>query len=233
VNNRQIFIFLSAVAAIAIGLASLQAPDEDLRVDRSKIDEIPVTVFRSAQGKEGPVILIAHGFAGSQQLMQPMAATLAHSGYTAVTFDFAGHGRNEQPLSGGIKDFTKSEAALNAEIARMIQFAHTLSGGDQPLGLVGHSMASNLVIHAAIGRDDVAGVVALSAFGTGVTATEPRNLLVIDGAWEPEAVKEAGLRIINAASSGPAQEHVAYGDVEQGTARRFVLAGGAEHIGVI
>ena len=79
-NNRQIFIFLSAVAAIAIGLASLQALDEDLRVDHSKIDEIPVTVFRSAQGKEGPVILIAHGFAGSQQLMPPMAATLAHSG---------------------------------------------------------------------------------------------------------------------------------------------------------
>ena len=55
------------------------------------VDGIPATVFRPASGPPGPVVVIAHGFAGSQQLMRSFAATLARNGYVAVTFDFAGH----------------------------------------------------------------------------------------------------------------------------------------------
>ncbi len=39
-----------------------------------------------------PSSWIAHGFAGSQQLMRSYAVAFARNGYVVVTFDFAGHG---------------------------------------------------------------------------------------------------------------------------------------------
>jgi dienelactone hydrolase len=236
-NTRAILVFLAAAVAVATGLWLLLAPTSDLRIEASKVDGIPVTLFRPASAPPGPVIVIAHGFAGSQQLMQPTAVTLAHAGYTAVTFDFAGHGRNARPLAGGVKDHEQSARLLGEEIGAMIRFASTLPGAGPPdkprLGLVGHSMAAILIINSAIHNDAVAGVVAFSNFGSGATASEPKNLLVIDGAWEASALKNDALRIVGMASGAAPRERVTYGDMALGAARRLAYAEGAEHIGVI
>jgi dienelactone hydrolase len=236
-NILSVIVFLAGALAVATALWWLLAPTADLRIETSQVDEMPVTLFRPASGPPGPVILIAHGFAGSQQLMQPAAETLAHAGYTAVTFDFAGHGRNARPLAGGFKDHNESARVLSAEIDRMIRFASTLPGAGPPdkprLGLVGHSMASILIVNSAIHNDAVAAVAAFSNFGSEATASEPKNLLVIDGAWEASALKNDGLRIVGMASGGAPQERVTYGEMARGTARRVVFAAGAEHIGVI
>jgi dienelactone hydrolase len=236
-NIRAIIVFLAAAVAVATGLWLLLAPTADLRIEASQVDGIPVTLFRPANGPPGPVIVIAHGFAGSQQLMQPVAVTLAHAGYTAVTFDFAGHGRNARPLAGGIKDHDQSARLLGTEIDTMIRFASTLPGAGPPdrpkLGLVGHSMAAILIVNSALHNDAVAGVVAFSNFGSGATASEPKNLLVIDGAWEASALTNDGLRIVGMASGAAPQQRVTYGEMARGTARRLVFAEGAEHIGVI
>ncbi|WP_294534538.1 alpha/beta fold hydrolase [uncultured Rhodoblastus sp.] len=235
-HTRAFIVFLAAALAVATGLWSLLAPTADLRVEALRVDDIPVTIFRPSSAPPGPVIVIAHGFAGSQQLMQPAAVTLAHSGYTAVTFDFAGHGRNARPLAGGVKDHEESARVLGSEIDRMIRFASTLPGAglEKPrLGLVGHSMAAILIVNGAIHNDAVAGVVAFSNFGSGATASEPNNLLVIDGAWEASALKNDGLRIVGLASGEPPRERFTYGEMARGTARRLVYAEGAEHIGVI
>ncbi|MBB4197226.1 hypothetical protein GGD83_001012 [Rhodoblastus sphagnicola] len=159
--------------------------------------------------------------------------TLAHAGYTAVTFDFAGHGRNARPLSGGIKNHDESARLLGEEIDKMIRFGLTLPGAGPRLGLVGHSMAAILIINSAVRNDAVAGVVAFSNFGSNATASEPRNLLVIDGAWEAAALKNDALRIVAMASGAAPRERVTYGEMARGTARRLAYAEGAEHIGVI
>ena len=230
INN---LCLIATAAAIGLALVRLLAPEANVRVELSRLGDIPVSVFRPLSTADGPVVVVAHGFAGSQQLMQPMAMTLASAGYTAVTFDFAGHGRNATPLSGGIKDMAESTRALLAEIDRVAIYARGLGAPGRPIALVGHSMAADLVVQYAMGRNDIAAVVALSVFGGGVTATEPRNLLVVDGAWEPAMLTDAGYRIAGMAANGLARERVTYGDLAAGTARRFVLAAGAEHIGVI
>ena len=213
------------------GLALLGARG-GVTIEKIQVGEIPATLFRPEHLPNGHVALIAHGFAGSQQLMQPMAMTLAHSGYTAVTFDFAGHGRNARPMRGGVKDMQESTRTLLAEIDEMTAFARGLSGG-MPIALVGHSMAADLIVQYAMDRTDIGAVAALSVFGAGVTREQPRNLIVITGAWEPAMLTEAAARIAGLAAEGPARERVTYGDFAQGTARRYVLAEGAEHIGVI
>ena len=213
------------------GLALLGARG-GVTIEKIQVGEIPAILFRPEHLPNGHVALIAHGFAGSQQLMQPMAMTLAHSGYTAVTFDFAGHGRNARPMRGGVKDMQESTRTLLAEIDEMTAFARGLSGG-MPIALVGHSMAADLIVQYAMDRTDIGAVAALSVFGAGVTREQPRNLIVITGAWEPAMLTEAAARIAGLAAEGPARERVTYGDFAQGTARRYVLAEGAEHIGVI
>jgi dienelactone hydrolase len=233
IRNARILVFLVALLAIATGLWSLLSTSADLKIEATQVDEMPVTVYRPASGPPGPAIVIAHGFAGSQQLMQPTAVTLARAGYTAVTFDFAGHGRNTRPLAGGIKDHAESARLLGSEIERMIRFALTLPGAGPRVGLVGHSMAAILIIDSAIANESVAGVAVFSNFGSKATASEPKNLLIVDGAWEASMLKDDARRIIAMASGAAPQERVTYGDMAKGTARRLAYAEGAEHIGVI
>jgi len=125
-------------AALGIALWSLFALAElrmDLSVSASHVSSIPVTIFRSQAPETSPVVVIAHGFAGSQQLMQPIAVTLARNGYIAVTFDFAGHGRNPLPLAGGLTDMAASTRLLLAEIGEVAQFAMTLAAPTAALRL--------------------------------------------------------------------------------------------------
>ena len=236
-NLLSALIFL-AIGAVLAGLWGLTREFAGVAIAPARIGAIPVIVFRpqvtsGAAAQARPVVVIAHGFAGSQQLMQPIALTLARNGFVAVTFDFAGHGRNPQAMPGGIADLARSTQALLGEIDAVAAFARALPGVDGRLALVGHSMASDLVVADAMKDPGVAATAALSLFGRDVAVDNPRNLLVVDGAWEPAMLTDAGFRIVGMAATGAARERVTYGDFAAGTARRFVLAAGAEHIGVL
>ena len=66
----------------------------------------------------------------------------------------------------------------------------------------------------------------------------PRNLLSVYGSIEPAMVQSFGRRLVAGpdATDEDAQGVVpgrTYGRIEDGSARRFVLASGAEHIGVL
>jgi dienelactone hydrolase len=227
------FVAFGAILAIILSVREISRASHGLSETAIRVGSIPVTVFRPVDAPPSPAVVIAHGFAGSQQLMQPMAMTLARNGYIAVTFDFAGHGRNAEPLAGGIADMEKSTNALLAEIGTVVAFARALPGSDNRLAVVGHSMASDLVVEYSMKDPQIEATAALSLFGRDVTATNPKNLIVIDGAWETSMLTDAGFRIVGMAAEGPARERVTYGDVARGDGRRFVLAADAEHIGVL
>ena len=96
------FIGLIATVAISIGLFQLQQGAEGLSITKTSVGKTPLTIFKLQSTAPAPIVVIAHGFAGSQQLMQPFAETLARNGYIAVTFDFLGHGRNPAPMRGDV-----------------------------------------------------------------------------------------------------------------------------------
>jgi dienelactone hydrolase len=228
-----VWIALFSIIAIVISTLEIVRHTDGLRIETTTIGKIPATIFKPATNGRTPVVVVTHGFAGSQQMMQPMATTLARNGYVAVTFDFAGHGRNRTPLSGGIVDLAASTRVLLDEIDQIVRFARTLPEYDGRLALVGHSMASELVVQYAMENPGVDAVAALSLFGRAVTPQSPRNLIVIDGAWEPSVLKDAASRIVSEAAGKPARERMTYGDFALGAARRYAYAAGAEHIGVI
>jgi predicted alpha/beta-hydrolase family hydrolase len=231
----RLAVALAAVALIAFSLLRLEAAGEGVEVTRHFVGRIPVTAFTPvAPGGPRPVVVVAHGFAGSQQLMQPFALTLARRGYLVLTFDFPGHGRNPVPMAGGLVDFAASTRALLDALGEVAVAARTWPGGDGRLALLGHSMASDIVIRRAMADPAVLSTVALSAYSPVVTADSPRNLLVVDGALEPRMLHEEGLRIAGLALGGAkAAEGRTYGDFAAGTARRFALADGVEHISVL
>jgi len=228
----RILLVLAVVAVIA-GLWELHAATDGLEVRRLWLGPIPVTVFRPDGGVPAPVVVIAHGFAGSQQLMLPFALTLAHNGYTAVTFDFPGHGRNPEPMRGGLADQAESHRVVLESLAQVVAFAKTLPGEDGRIALLGHSMASDIVVSQALADPSIAATVAVSLFSPAVTPAGPRDLLVIDGALEPAMLTDEGRRVVGMVAGGPVQERVTYGDMAKGTARRLSLSGGVEHIGVL
>jgi hypothetical protein len=80
---------------------------------------------------------------------------------------------------------------------------------------------------------DVAATVAVSLFSPVVTASSPRNLLVIVGALEPAMLREEGLRIANLAAGGGTVAGQTYRYFLDGTARRLAVVHGVEHIGVL
>ena len=221
-----------AAAAILAGLWHLEAAEAGLVVAPGWVGTIPVTVFARSAAEPAPVVVVAHGFAGSQQLMLPFATTLAQNGFRVVTFDFPGHGRNLAPLTGGLADNEARNAVLMGALDAVVGFAHGLPGGGQ-MALLGHSMASDIVVRYARAHPDIQATVAVSLFSPGVTAASPRNLLVIAGALEPAMIRDEGLRIARMTGGDAAQQRVTYGRFEDGTARRSTLSGGVEHIGVL
>ncbi len=235
-RSRTVWRLIVAVAAVlgaAIALWNLQAATDGLSIQADHAGPIPLTVFRPAAAGRAPVVVIAHGFAGSRQLMQPFALTLAHAGYIAVTFDFPGHGRNPTRLNGGISDDKAAAACLLDAIDQVVAYARARPDGDGRLALLGHSMASDTVVQYGRTHPDIDATIAVSAFVRGADPGLPRDLLVIVGALEPAFLHREGERLVAMASDGAVEPGITYGDRQAGTARRLVIAPGAEHVGVL
>ncbi len=228
----------AAVAAIgallvAISVWRLEAVKRGLDITHHDVAGIPVTVHSLAETPLGPPVVIAHGFAGSRQIMQSFAITLAHNGYTAVSFDFQGHGRNPTPLGGDVTDESGATERLLADMATVARHARDLTD-QQRIAILGHSMASDIVVRYATRDPEVAATVTVSMFSPALTAEHPRNLLVVVGALESERLKAEGLRAVELAHPEtdpvPARTYGAFAD---GSARRVAFAPGVEHVGVL
>ena len=127
---------LLSLALIALALFRIAAAGTGVDEAAMRVEGTPVTVFRTPGGPPRPVVVIAHGFAGSQQLMRSFALTFARAGYVAVTFDFPGHGRNPHPLTGSITEADGATRRLLDALAAVAAATHGL--GDGRLAVLGH-----------------------------------------------------------------------------------------------
>ena len=217
--------------AVAGALWRLQANTAGVDIRPMDIVGAPATIYRPASGAPGPVVVIAHGFAGSGRLMQSFALTFARNGYVAATFDFPGHGRNPMPLTGDLEHVEGATRVLVAETAKVAAAVRGL--GDGRLAVLGHSMASDIVVRVAESDPDVAATIAVSMFSPAVTRTAPKNLLVIVGDWEGFLKTEA-LRAVSLATAPSAPEPgVTYGAIGEGTGRRVAFSPHVEHASVL
>lgn len=217
-----------AVLALVLGVVWLERARAGLEVRDDVVGTTPVTVTQLPEA-EGPVVVIVHGFAGSRQMMSAWSLSLARAGYIAVALDLEGHGRNPVPMSGDVTSLDGTTRILLEEIARVTDWAVALPGSDGPLALIGHSMSSDLVVRAGVADARVEAVVGLSVFSGAVTAQEPANLLILNGAWEG-ALRAEAQRVM--AELG-AVEGETVGAPGSDFARRVVAVPLAEHVSIL
>ena len=224
---RAIVLAAAAFAAV-LSIWQLERTRAGIEITALDAGTTPATVYR-ASGAAGPLVVIAHGFAGSRQLMQAFSLTLARAGYVVVAFDFEGHGRNPVPMSGDVTRIDGTTQRLIDETRRVIDAGLALPGTGGRVALLGHSMASDVVIRTAIADPRVGPVVGVSMFSEAVTATDPRQLLAVSGAWERflrTAALDAARLVDPTAREG---ETVRNGEV----VRRAAVAPHVEHVGVL
>jgi pimeloyl-ACP methyl ester carboxylesterase len=186
---RLAVLILGGLLAL-VSVWQLEKARSGVEITALFVGQTPVTRY-ALPNADGPVVVIAHGFAGSRQMMQAYALPLAQAGYRAYAFDFLGHGRNPVPMSG---DLTKIEGTTQVLVNQTVAVAQAFAEPRQPVALLGHSMATDIIIRAAQ-QLDVGPVVAISAFSGAVTVAKPDDLLVISGQWEAR-LREAALEYV-------------------------------------
>ena len=225
---------VAGVAVLAIVLSVWQLEQDRAGLSIGPLETAggpPATLYLPEDGGAAPAVVIAHGFAGSRQLMESYALSLARAGYIVASFDFMGHGRNPRPMSGDVTSVDGTTRLMQAEVQAVARAVLALPRADGRLAYLGHSMASDIIVRAALEEPKPEAVVAVSMFSQAVTAVEPANLLVIVGDWEAR-LKDEALRAMRLADPGAVAGQTV-GDMAAGTGRRAVFAPGVEHVGVL
>jgi dienelactone hydrolase len=191
--------------------------------------EGPVSLYRGRNGASGPLVVVTHGFAGSRQMMQYISRDLARAGFSVAAFDFYGHGRNPERLS---RDVTRIEGTTMQLVAQTNAVMNALKADveiDGAKALLGHSMATDIIIRAARQEPEVSAIVAISMYSEAITPTFPENLLIISGEWEGR-LRDAGKAAIAQVAGVPVEGETAKaGNVT----RRAVYTRNTEHVAVL
>ncbi len=211
-----------------LGLALLAAAFWGMRSEASGIVELrvpqpgssPLTFLLPEGAAKGtrPLVLVAHGFAGSTELMRSFAYPLVHAGYVVALWDFDGHGANPRGLSQGGDLLAGAEAAV-AEAQRQGLAA------PGKLAILGHSMGSGVALGYGLAYPQTQATIAISPVAAEVTHELPHNLLLMAGQSEPGFVNSARIRLDQAGGTG--------GDLAAGNARRLVVVPLVEHITIL
>jgi hypothetical protein len=229
-SPARLIVGALALAAILLSLWRLDGLERGATVERLTIGATPATVWRPAAGPAGPVVVVAHGFAGSQPLMRGYAAALARAGYVAVTFDFLGHGRHPDAMTGDVRAVDGATAGILGQLQAV---ADRVRGfGDGRLALLGHSMAGDVIARMAADDPSVTATVGVSILSPVVDGTTPPNLLLVVGEYEGWLADWA-LDALREGHGPDVVEGRTYGDPSDGSARRVAIADGVEHIAVL
>ncbi|WP_224824004.1 alpha/beta hydrolase [Cognatishimia sp. MH4019] len=221
-------IFCVALACILLSLVRLEGARSGVEISEAFAGTTPVRIYAQPEA-DGPVVVVAHGFAGSLQLMEAYALSIAQSGYRVFSFDFEGHGRNPVPMSGDVNKIEGTTQRLIDETRRVMTFAIAETGWDGSVALLGHSMATDVIARAALADARVGPVIGISMFSQAVTGQAPTDLLMITGDWEP-MLRDAAVDAMQAVEPGAGEgDTVEAGDL----IRRAVVAPNVEHVGVL
>lgn len=209
-----------ALLLIVLSWMQVRTGERGLVVRTFVADDLPLRYMVAEGATAVPGVLIAHGFAGSQQLMLGYGHVLAQAGYGVILWDFDGHGANPRPLDRG-------GDALQQNLALAYQTLIAQPEVDpERVALLGHSMGSGAVMTAAIEQPALyRAVVAVSPTGAEVSPDLPANLLLQAGEWEANFADNA--RDLLARAGGPNE------DMASGQARAFLLIPGVEHITIL
>ncbi len=173
------------MVALLAGLIILIAIQVGRHSYKSKFEYLGGNSIEIIGSKQSSKIytIICHGYAGSKEMMRQIAFDIANAGSNAVLFDFIGHGSNSDQLVNNPTELSGTTQQLVDQLISVIDFLETEYGSDIKLYLIGHSMASDIVIRASEYKN-ISSIAAISPYSTKVTKNFPNDLLLISGQFE-------------------------------------------------
>ena len=226
----KVFCILLILVAL-FAFWKLDFAERNLTSVREFVKKTPVTLTFKDNIKTKGIVFLAHGFAGSTSFMRPIAVALAEAGYLTVRFDFLGHGRHPLPYSG---DITTIEGATQKFVNQTNEIiSHYLLKLSPSFSMIiGHSMASDIIIRSASLNPSLNSAVAISAYTDALKAKEPKNVLILNGQWEPQ-LRSKSLEILQNIGVDNPKEGRSYGALSDNTIRKVDFIENADHVGVL
>ena len=223
IKARHWMMGATGLLLVLVSVWQILAAGRGLETTTIRSTRPPLTIFTPADGagQDRPLVLVGHGFAGSDVLMRGFALTLAHAGYTVVLWDFDGHGANPDTMPSG----TGRDALLANAEAALSEAVEKGYGDPDRVAILGHSMGSGVALVFGQQYPGTAATIAVSPVGQSVTPELPRNLLLMAGSLEAPFLRNAEARLAEAGGPG--------GDPEAGTARKLVTIPGVEHVSIL
>ncbi len=221
-KRKNIIWFAVGIILIGIAVWQIASAQKGLQVINLRTNP-PVTIIAPASVSPAsrPTVLIAHGFAGSAVLMRGFALTLAHAGFTTVSWDFEGHGANPEPFSLS----ADSSGLLHDAEKALAQAANAGLVDTQHVAILGHSMGSGVALLYGVTHPTTYATIAISPVPQNVSTTLPHNLLVMAGSLEPQFVANGEQLITQAGGENS--------NLAEGTARQMTVIPNVEHISIL
>ena len=222
---------LLLASLIILSFGKLKDYENNLTSVKEFVGNTPVTLTFKDNAATSGIVFLAHGFAGSTSFMRPIAVALAEAGYLTVRFDFLGHGRHPLPYSG---DITTIEGATQKFVNQTNEILfHYLTKYDYSFSMIiGHSMASDIIVRSASLNPSIKSAVAISAYTDALKAKEPKNTLILNGQWEPQ-LRAKSLEILKNIGIDNPREGRFYGRANDNTIRKVDFIENADHVGVL
>lgn len=217
-NRKRLGLLLLAILLVVSSWLGIAQARSGLEVRTLQREGIPLLYLVPQGAKAVPGVLVAHGFAGSKQLMLGYGHVLAHAGYAVMLWDFDGHGANGTRLQ-------RYELQKNLDVALQALLEQPQVDASR-LALLGHSMGSGIVMTASLRSPDrFAATVAVSPTGANVTPQAPRNLQLQAGSGEGNFVGNAERLLAQAGGENA--------NLAAGQGRELVVIPGVEHITIL
>ena len=185
---RNLLFLIIFLAMFGLGFNRVIAYEDGIKRTTFTIQgviPVPVIEMRPASGETPLVAIVAHGFAGSKDLMTGFGDELARAGITTYLFDFPGHGESPVPLADNT--FSGRVAQENiTTVGEVVTYVRTHNSVTRHpnIILLGHSMGSAAVGDYSMAHPDgdIVSTILVSPVGQEQpTLTQPKNLLMLAG----------------------------------------------------
>lgn len=238
-SNKKRTIFLISIALIISGVipliiftyfADLSNPYTIHEIALTSEDETKIQALVYTPEEKSEVgIVVAHGFCGNKQYMQPLSIELVKRGFMVVAIDFRGHGSSDGELPAVRRAL--DENPIDGDMMAAVEYLEE-KDGIKHIGLVGHSMGGAASLRVSQNHPDrIDAVVSIGMIDLDYKFSKISNLLMCIGRYEQIFSQDIALDFLEE-YTGKSNVEIGklYGAFKDGDATKVVLGETSEHL---
>ena len=229
-NRIDIVFIVFLVASFFFLVYNLEKSSDGLLNTSFNVKQTP-TFLTHKEETSSVLVIIAHGFGGSSNFMKSLSNSIATAGHRTVRFDLLGHGINPVAFSGDVSNSEGPSVQFINQLNSVIDF-YKIKFSPSHIVLVGHSMATDIIIRTAATRRDITSLIALSAYTNKKLTEKIPNILVLNGEWESNLVKKTKELFISSGIKNPELNKI-YNEPKTNYLRKMSSIKNSEHVGIL